>query len=61
MNKERYVQHCCKLSVCLFKALIDEDRLLSRLEVMGSQLQAYSKVTHRHTLMLRCQIISRLE
>uniref|UniRef100_A0A4W6FWB8 Sarcolemmal membrane-associated protein n=1 Tax=Lates calcarifer TaxID=8187 RepID=A0A4W6FWB8_LATCA len=36
-----------------WQALIDEDRLLSRLEVMGSQLQAYSKVTHRHTLMLR--------
>uniref|UniRef100_A0A672ZE45 Sarcolemmal membrane-associated protein n=1 Tax=Sphaeramia orbicularis TaxID=375764 RepID=A0A672ZE45_9TELE len=29
-----------------WQALIDEDRLLSRLEVMGSQLQAYSKVTH---------------
>lgn len=28
----------------LHQALIDEDRLLSRLEVMGSQLQAYSKV-----------------
>uniref|UniRef100_A0AAY4BE86 Sarcolemmal membrane-associated protein n=1 Tax=Denticeps clupeoides TaxID=299321 RepID=A0AAY4BE86_9TELE len=27
-----------------WQALIDEDRLLSRLEVMGSQLQAYSKV-----------------
>ncbi len=27
-----------------FQALIDEDRLLSRLEVMGNQLQAYSKV-----------------
>lgn len=26
-----------------WQALIDEDRLLSRLEVMGSQLQAYSK------------------
>lgn len=26
------------------QALIDEDRLLSRLEVMGNQLQAYSKV-----------------
>lgn len=40
---------CCKLSACLHQALIDEDRLLSRLEVMGSQLQAYSKVIH--TLM----------
>uniref|UniRef100_A0A669B3B2 Sarcolemmal membrane-associated protein n=1 Tax=Oreochromis niloticus TaxID=8128 RepID=A0A669B3B2_ORENI len=27
-----------------WQALIDEDRLLSRLEVMGSQIQAYSKV-----------------
>lgn len=27
------------------QALIDEDRLLSRLEVMGNQLQAYSKVS----------------
>uniref|UniRef100_A0A9J7YQ87 Sarcolemmal membrane-associated protein n=1 Tax=Cyprinus carpio carpio TaxID=630221 RepID=A0A9J7YQ87_CYPCA len=27
-----------------WQALIDEDRLLSRLEVMGNQLQAYSKV-----------------
>ncbi|CDQ88098.1 unnamed protein product [Oncorhynchus mykiss] len=31
------------LSLALFQALIDEDRLLSRLEVMGSQLQSYSK------------------
>lgn len=31
----------------LHQALIDEDRLLSRLEVMGSQLQAYSKVEHK--------------
>uniref|UniRef100_A0A8D2ZMT5 FHA domain-containing protein n=1 Tax=Scophthalmus maximus TaxID=52904 RepID=A0A8D2ZMT5_SCOMX len=30
-----------------WQALIDEDRLLSRLEVMGSQLQAYSKNTSR--------------
>uniref|UniRef100_A0A672GJT8 Sarcolemmal membrane-associated protein n=1 Tax=Salarias fasciatus TaxID=181472 RepID=A0A672GJT8_SALFA len=32
-----------------WQALIDEDRLLSRLEVMGSQLQAYSKVTRSQT------------
>uniref|UniRef100_A0A667XVA1 Sarcolemmal membrane-associated protein n=1 Tax=Myripristis murdjan TaxID=586833 RepID=A0A667XVA1_9TELE len=32
-----------------WQALIHEDRLLSRLEVMGSQLQAYSKVTLTHT------------
>uniref|UniRef100_A0A4W6FUI3 Sarcolemmal membrane-associated protein n=1 Tax=Lates calcarifer TaxID=8187 RepID=A0A4W6FUI3_LATCA len=39
----QYLQLMRAVSVCLFKALIDEDRLLSRLEVMGSQLQAYSK------------------
>lgn len=35
---------CWELTGFVFQALIDEDRLLSRLEVMGSQLQAYSKV-----------------
>lgn len=30
--------------IFLQQALIDEDRLLSRLEVMGNQLQACSKV-----------------
>lgn len=33
-------------SKCSLQALIDEDRLISRLEVMGSQLQAYSKVVN---------------
>lgn len=36
-------------TVCLHQALIDEDRLLSRLEVMGNQLQAYSKVHSVHS------------
>lgn len=31
--------------IFLQQALIDEDRLLSRLEVMGNQLQACSKVS----------------
>ena len=29
-----------------FQALIDEDRLLSRLEVLENQLQTYSKVNY---------------
>lgn len=33
------------LLIFLQQALIDEDRLLSRLEVMGNQLQACSKVS----------------
>uniref|UniRef100_A0A8K9X4G2 Sarcolemmal membrane-associated protein n=1 Tax=Oncorhynchus mykiss TaxID=8022 RepID=A0A8K9X4G2_ONCMY len=36
-----------------WQALIDEDRLLSRLEVMGSQLQSYSKV-RTFTNILSC-------
>ena len=41
------------LCACLSQALIDEDRLLSRLEVMGSQLQAYSKVIHASNIYSR--------
>ncbi len=50
---ECFALSCCCLVSCfvfcfnvavLFQALIDEDRLLSRLEVLENQLQAYSKV-----------------
>ena len=36
-----HVNECCMV---IFQALIDEDRLLSRLEVLENQLHAYSKV-----------------
>ncbi|KAM4588429.1 sarcolemma associated protein a isoform 6-T6 [Odontesthes bonariensis] len=40
---QRLLTNTQKASESSWQALIDEDRLLSRLEVMGSQLQAYSK------------------
>uniref|UniRef100_A0A674PMP7 Sarcolemmal membrane-associated protein n=1 Tax=Takifugu rubripes TaxID=31033 RepID=A0A674PMP7_TAKRU len=42
---QRLLANTQEASESSWQALIDEDRLLSRLEVMGSQLQAYSKVT----------------
>ncbi|XP_035857718.1 sarcolemma associated protein a isoform X6 [Sander lucioperca] len=40
---QRLLANTQEASESSWQALIDEDRLLSRLEVMGSQLQAYSK------------------
>ncbi|XP_062264983.1 sarcolemma associated protein a isoform X2 [Platichthys flesus] len=40
---QRLLSSTQEASESSWQALIDEDRLLSRLEVMGSQLQAYSK------------------
>ncbi|XP_058488136.1 sarcolemma associated protein a isoform X7 [Solea solea] len=40
---QRVLSSTQEASESSWQALIDEDRLLSRLEVMGSQLQAYSK------------------
>ncbi|XP_061747784.1 sarcolemma associated protein a isoform X7 [Nerophis ophidion] len=40
---QRLLVNTQEASESSWQALIDEDRLLSRLEVMGSQLQAYSK------------------
>uniref|UniRef100_A0A4W3KEP6 Sarcolemmal membrane-associated protein n=1 Tax=Callorhinchus milii TaxID=7868 RepID=A0A4W3KEP6_CALMI len=40
---QRLLANTQEASDCSWQALIDEDRLLSRLEVMGNQLQAYSK------------------
>lgn len=40
---QRLLTNTQEASESSWQALIDEDRLLSRLEVMGSQLQAYSK------------------
>uniref|UniRef100_A0A1A7XQD1 Sarcolemmal membrane-associated protein n=1 Tax=Iconisemion striatum TaxID=60296 RepID=A0A1A7XQD1_9TELE len=40
---QRLLSNTQEASESSWQALIDEDRLLSRLEVMGSQLQAYSK------------------
>ncbi|MCJ8744553.1 hypothetical protein PDJAM_G00120030 [Pangasius djambal] len=40
---QRLLASTQEASVSSWQALIDEDRLLSRLEVMGNQLQAYSK------------------
>uniref|UniRef100_A0A3Q3WZ92 Sarcolemmal membrane-associated protein n=1 Tax=Mola mola TaxID=94237 RepID=A0A3Q3WZ92_MOLML len=40
---QRLLANTHEASESSWQALIDEDRLLSRLEVMGSQLQAYSK------------------
>uniref|UniRef100_A0A8C2DDJ1 Sarcolemmal membrane-associated protein n=1 Tax=Cyprinus carpio TaxID=7962 RepID=A0A8C2DDJ1_CYPCA len=41
-----------------WQALIDEDRLLSRLEVMGNQLQAYSKVRPMSALSIWIMLFS---
>uniref|UniRef100_A0A672SW08 Sarcolemmal membrane-associated protein n=1 Tax=Sinocyclocheilus grahami TaxID=75366 RepID=A0A672SW08_SINGR len=41
---QRLLHSTQEASESSWQALIDEDRLLSRLEVMGNQLQAYSKV-----------------
>uniref|UniRef100_A0A3B3QZ49 Sarcolemmal membrane-associated protein n=1 Tax=Paramormyrops kingsleyae TaxID=1676925 RepID=A0A3B3QZ49_9TELE len=40
---QRLLSSTQEASMSSWQALIDEDRLLSRLEVMGNQLQAYSK------------------
>ena len=35
----------CVADMCLLKAMIDEDRLLSRLGLLENQLSVYAKVT----------------
>jgi outer membrane protein TolC len=46
---QRLVETTRQASDVGWKALIDEDRLLSRVEILENQLQMYSKV--RHTLI----------
>uniref|UniRef100_A0A8C7ZHK5 Sarcolemmal membrane-associated protein n=1 Tax=Oryzias sinensis TaxID=183150 RepID=A0A8C7ZHK5_9TELE len=49
---QRLLANTQEASESSWQALIDEDRLLSRLEVMGSQLQAYSKVKSPSQVLL---------
>ena len=45
---QRLIENTQSCSESGWQALIDEDRLLSRIEVLENQLQAYAKVRNTH-------------